>query len=51
MSNLLAAVAPVFVIIATGFLIRRNGVLSAQADSSLLRICVNTQSKISNFHM
>lgn len=41
MSVLLAAVAPVFVIIATGFLIRRNGVLSAQADSSLLRICVN----------
>jgi predicted permease len=41
MSILLAAVAPVFVIIAAGFLIRRNGVLSAEADASLLRICVN----------
>lgn len=41
MSILIAAVAPVFVIIAAGFLIRRNGTLSAQADSSLLRICVN----------
>jgi predicted permease len=40
-SILLAAIAPVFAIIAAGFLIRRNGVLSAQADSSLLRICVN----------
>ena len=41
MSILLAAVAPVFVIIALGFLIRRNGVLTAQADSRMLRICVN----------
>jgi len=41
MSILLAAVAPVFVIIAAGFVIRRNGVLSAQADSSLLGISVN----------
>ena len=41
MSILLGAVAPVFVIIAIGFLIRRNGVLSAEADASLLRISVN----------
>ena len=41
MSIFLAAVAPVFFIIALGFLIRRNGVLSAQADSSLLLIFIN----------
>ena len=37
----LAAVAPVFVIILAGFLIRRAGVLSAEADASLMRMCVN----------
>jgi len=41
MSILLGAIAPVFVIIAIGFIIRRNGVLSAEADGSLLRIVVN----------
>ena len=38
---LLAAIAPVFVIILAGFLIRRAGVLSAEADASLMRIYVN----------
>ena len=38
---LFAAIAPVFVIILAGFLIRRAGVLSAEADASLLRISVN----------
>jgi len=41
MLALLAALAPVFVIIAAGFLIRRNGILSVQADASLLGICIN----------
>jgi len=36
-----AAVAPIFVIIALGFLLRRTGVLTEEADTSLLRICVN----------
>ena len=38
---LFATIAPVFVIILAGFLIRRAGVLSAQADASLMRISVN----------
>jgi hypothetical protein len=38
---LLAAVAPVFVIMAAGWLIRRAGWLTAEADASLLRIIVN----------
>jgi hypothetical protein len=38
---LFAAVAPVFFIVATGFLVRRLGVLSAVADATLLRVCVN----------
>ena len=38
---LFAAIAPVFVIFFVGFFIRRIGVLTAEADSSLLRICVN----------
>ncbi len=38
---ILAAVAPVFVIIAIGFLMRRMRVLTAEADATLLRICVN----------
>lgn len=38
---LFAAVAPVFLIILAGFLIRRAGVLSAEADTSLMRISVN----------
>jgi predicted permease len=38
---LLAAIAPVFVIILAGFLLRRSGLLSAQADASLMRIYVN----------
>ena len=41
MLSLLAALAPVFVIIGAGFFIRRRGILSAQADASLLRICIN----------
>lgn len=38
---LLATIAPVFFIFIAGFLIRRVGLLSAVADASLLRICVN----------
>lgn len=38
---LLAAVAPVFVIIGTGWLIRRIGWLTEEADASLLRVIVN----------
>jgi len=38
---LLAAVAPVFFIILTGFIIRRIGWLTREADHSLLRVCVN----------
>lgn len=38
---LLAAIAPVFVIILAGFLLRRSGLLSTQADASLMRIYVN----------
>lgn len=38
---LLAAVAPVFVIIATGWIIRRIGWLTEEADASLLRVIVN----------
>ena len=36
-----AAIAPVFLIVLAGFLIRRIGLLSAHADATLLRICVN----------
>src|SRR5438067_63479 len=39
--TLLGAVAPVFVIVFSGFLIRRAGWLSAEADHSLLRLTVN----------
>ena len=38
---LLATIAPIFVIILAGFLIRRFGVLSVEADSSLMRMYVN----------
>ncbi|MEI8340993.1 MAG: AEC family transporter, partial [Verrucomicrobiota bacterium] len=38
---LLAAVAPVFLIILAGFIIRRVGWLTREADHSLLRVCVN----------
>ncbi len=38
---LLAAVTPVFIIIITGWLIRRIGWLTAEADASLLRVIVN----------
>ncbi|MDR3406799.1 MAG: AEC family transporter [Chthoniobacter sp.] len=38
---LLAAVAPVFVVIAVGWLIRRIGWLNEEADASLLRVIVN----------
>ena len=38
---LLAAVAPVFLIILGGFVIRRTGWLTREADHSLLRVCVN----------
>ncbi len=38
---LLAAVAPVFIIIAVGWLIRRIGWLNEEADASLLRLIVN----------
>ena len=38
---LLAAVAPVFVIIGLGWLIRRIGWLTEEADASLLRVIVN----------
>ena len=36
-----AAIAPVFLITLAGFTIRRAGVLSAEADSTFLRVCVN----------
>jgi predicted permease len=36
-----AAIAPVFVIILAGFWVRRAGILSEEADSSLMRIYVN----------
>ena len=39
--DLLSAVAPVFVVIVAGYLIRRAGWLSAEADASLLRVVVN----------
>ncbi len=38
---LLGAIAPVFVIIAAGYAIRRAGWLTADADASLLRVVVN----------
>lgn len=38
---LLAAIAPIFVIILAGFLIRRFRILSAEADASLMRMYVN----------
>jgi predicted permease len=38
---LLAAVAPVFLIIAAGWIIRRIGWLNEEADASLLRVIVN----------
>ena len=37
----LAAIAPIFLIVIAGFFIRRIGVLSAAADATLLRICLN----------
>ena len=39
--TLLAAVAPVFLIIAAGYLIRRVGWLTEEADASLMRVIVN----------
>jgi len=39
--TLLAAVAPVFLIILAGFVLRRVGWLTIEADHSLLRVCVN----------
>lgn len=39
--SLLASVAPVFLIVVAGFLIRRAGWLTVEADRSLLRLCVN----------
>ena len=39
--TVLAAIAPVVGIILTGFLIRRSGVLTENADASLMRISVN----------
>jgi predicted permease len=38
---LLAAVAPVFIVIVAGYVIRRIGWLTAEADASLLRVIVN----------
>ena len=38
---LLTIIAPLFVIILAGFLLRRSGLLSAQADASLMRMYVN----------
>jgi len=38
---LIAVIAPVFVIILAGFLLRRSGMLSAEADGSLMRMYVN----------
>ena len=38
---LLAAVAPVFIVILAGYIIRRLGWLTAEADASLLRVIVN----------
>ena len=38
---ILAAVAPIFVIILAGFLIRRCGALSEEADASMMRVSVN----------
>jgi predicted permease len=40
-STLLAAVAPVFVVLGCGFLLRRLGKLRHEADSSLLTLAVN----------
>lgn len=39
--TLLGAVTPVFAIVAAGFLARRGGMLTAEADRSLLRVSVN----------
>jgi predicted permease len=39
--SLLTAVAPVFIVITAGYLIRRIGWLTAEADASLLRVIVN----------
>jgi hypothetical protein len=39
--QLLAAVAPVFLLIAAGWIFRRAGGLTAEADASLLRLVVN----------
>jgi hypothetical protein len=39
--SLLAAVAPVFIVIMAGYIIRRIGWLTAEADASLLRVIVN----------
>ena len=38
---ILASVAPIFLIIILGFIIRRIGWLTHEADHSLLRVCVN----------
>lgn len=39
-STVLAAVAPIIVITAVGFLMRRRNVLTHEADASLLQICI-----------
>jgi len=39
--SLVGGIAPVFIIIATGFLIRRIGWLTAEADRSLLKLTIN----------
>lgn len=41
LSAVFTAVAPIFVIILAGFWIRRSGVLTEQADASLMRMYVN----------
>ncbi|MDD5349708.1 MAG: AEC family transporter [Chthoniobacteraceae bacterium] len=41
LSAVFAAIAPVFVIILAGFWVRRSGILSEEADASLMRIYVN----------
>ncbi|MGB8353745.1 MAG: AEC family transporter [Chthoniobacteraceae bacterium] len=39
--NLLGGIAPVFIIITAGFMVRRLGWLTAESDKSLLRITIN----------
>lgn len=36
-----AAIAPIFLIVFAGFIVRRMGMLSVHADATLLRLCVN----------